>query len=120
METLKIKIIILCILVAALVVILKFVQKKELQLKYSLVWLVVDALMIIAVAFPKILMNLAHLLGIYSITNMLFFVGIMFVLAICFSLTVALSRASERIRQLSQKIALYEFESRNRNKQEDE
>ena len=108
METARIKIVILIMLFLALYSILKFIQKKELQLKYSLVWLAVDALMIIAVAFPNLLMSLAHLLGVYSVTNMLFFLGIMFVLAICFSLTVALSRASERIRQLSQEMALKE------------
>ena len=84
METARIKIVILIMLFLALYSILKFIQKKELQLKYSLVWLAVDVLMIIAVAFPDLLMKLAHMLGVYSVTNMLFFLGIMFVLAICF------------------------------------
>ena len=114
METMRFKIIVIVILVLALLGVLRFVQRKELQLKYSLVWLIVDVLMILVVVIPNALTNLASLMGVYSVANMLFFIGILFVLAICFSLTVALSRASDRIRQLSQKLGLYENEARNR------
>ncbi|MBE5912927.1 MAG: DUF2304 domain-containing protein [Pseudobutyrivibrio ruminis] len=112
METTRLKIFIFIVLVIALLGILKFIQKKELQLKYALIWIFVDILMIIAVLIPGFLMHLANLLGVYSVTNMLFFLGIMFTLAIIFSLTVALSRASERVRKLSQQIALNEYEKK--------
>ena len=112
MESIKIRIILLIFLVLALCLVFRFVRRKELQLKYSLVWILVDLLMIIAVAIPNILGYISNLLGIYSVTNMLFFLGIMFVLAIIFSLTVALSRAAERIRQLSQQVALNEYKAR--------
>ncbi len=112
MESIKIRIILLILLVLALCLVFRFVRRKELQLKYSLVWILVDLLMIIAVAIPNILGYISNLLGIYSVTNMLFFLGIMFVLAIIFSLTVALSRAAERIRQLSQQVALNEYKAR--------
>lgn len=112
MESIKIRIILLIFLVLALGLVFRFVRRKELQLKYSLVWILVDVLMIIAVAIPNILGYISDLLGIYSVTNMLFFLGIMFVLAIVFSMTVALSRAAERIRQLSQQVALNEYKAR--------
>jgi len=125
MEASRIKILVLFFLIVALVGILRFVQKKELQLKYTLVWIFTDILMIIAVLVPSFLTWLASILGIYSVVNMLFFLGIIFTLAIIFSLTVALSRASERIRKLSQQVALNEYEhtlerqKENENKQPD-
>ncbi len=112
METTRIKVFIFIILVVALIGILRFIQKKELQLKYALIWILVDVLMIIAVLIPGFLMHISSLLGVYSVTNMLFFLGIMFTLAIIFSLTVALSRASDRIRKLSQQIALNEYDNK--------
>jgi len=112
METTRIKVFIFIILVVALIGILRFIQKKELQLKYALIWILVDVLMIIAVLIPRFLMHISSLLGVYSVTNMLFFLGIMFTLAIIFSLTVALSRASDRIRKLSQQIALNEYDNK--------
>ena len=111
METTRIKIFIFAILLFALIGILRFIQKKELQLKYALIWILVDLLMIIAVLVPGVLMGITSLLGVYSVTNMLFFLGIMFILTIIFSLTVALSRASDRIRKLSQQIALNEYDN---------
>lgn len=110
METTRIKVFIFIILIIALIGILRFIQKKELQLKYALIWIFVDLLMMIAVWVPGFLMAISNLLGVYSVTNMLFFLGIMFVLAIVFSLTVALSRASDRIRKLSQQVALNEYD----------
>ncbi|SFO34982.1 hypothetical protein SAMN05216351_10732 [Pseudobutyrivibrio sp. JW11] len=110
METTRIKVFIFIVLVIALIGILRFIQKKELQLKYALIWILVDVLMIVAVLFPRFLMFISNLIGVYSLTNTLFFLGIMFILAIVFSLTVALSRASERIRKLSQQIALNEYD----------
>ena len=95
METTRIKVFIFIILVVALIGILRFIQKKELQLKYALIWILVDVLMIIAVLIPGFLMHISNLLGVYSVTNVLFFLGIMFTLSIIFSLTVALSRASD-------------------------
>lgn len=110
METTRIKVFIFIILIVALVGILRFIQKKELQLKYALIWIFVDLLMMVAVWVPGFLMFISNLLGVYSVTNMLFFLGIMFILAIVFSLTVALSRASDRIRKLSQQVALNEYD----------
>ena len=110
METTRIKVIIFVMLLLALIGVLKFIQKKELQLKYALVWILVDTLMIVVVLIPGLLTHISSLLGVYSVTNMLFFLGIMLTLAIIFSLTVAVSRASDRIRKLSQQIALNEYE----------
>lgn len=110
METIRIKVFIFVILVIALIGVFRFIQKKELQLKYALIWILVDLLMLVAVLVPGFLMAISNFLGVYSITNMLFFLGIMFVLAIVFSLTVALSRASDRIRKLSQQVALNEYD----------
>ncbi len=112
METTRLKVFIFVILLLALIGILRFIQKKELQLKYALIWILVDVLMLIAVLVPGLLMHISNLLGVYSVTNMLFFLGIMFTLTIIFSLTVALSRASDRIRKLSQQIALNEFDNK--------
>ncbi len=112
METTRLKGFIFVILLLALIGILRFIQKKELQLKYALIWILVDVLMLIAVLVPGLLMHISNLLGVYSVTNMLFFLGIMFTLTIIFSLTVALSRASDRIRKLSQQIALNEFDNK--------
>lgn len=115
MMTLKIKILIVCVLIIAFIAILRMVCKKSLELKYALLWLIADICLMIIVLIPNLLDMIADVLGIYSPVNMVFFLGFCFSLAIIFSLTVALSRMSNRVRRLSQCIALYEIEQQKLN-----
>ena len=112
MMTLKIKILIVCVLILAFIAIVRMVCKKSLELKYALLWLIADICLMIIVLVPHLLDMIASMLGIYSPVNMVFFLGFCFSLAIIFSLTVALSRMSNRVRRLSQCIALYEIENK--------
>lgn len=104
--TLRIQVIIAVILLIMLAMILSMVRKRRLELKYVLGWILCDLALLVFDLFPFLLDRLAELLGIYSPVNMIFFVGFVFLLIIIFSLTVALSRVTLRVRQLAQKMAL--------------
>lgn len=108
MMTLKIKLIITFGLIVGFCVVLDMVRRKSLELKYALSWLLVDMLLLLIVLVPGLLNGLTRMLGIYSEINMVFFLGFCFLILIVFVMTVALSRNSERIRKLTQQIALYE------------
>ena len=58
--------------------------------------------------FPSIISHLAQIMGIDTPINMLFFLGFCFSLAIIFVLTIAISRMSIRIKELTQELALFE------------
>ena len=58
-----------------------------------------------------LMQKLANALGIYSPVNMIFFLGFVLSLVIIFTLTVALSRVTARVRKLAQMIALQEDEN---------
>jgi hypothetical protein len=108
MMTLKIKLIITFGLIVGFCVVLDMVRRKSLELKYALSWLLVDMLLLLIVLVPGLLNGLTRMLGIYSEINMVFFLGFCFLILIVFVMTVALSRNSERIRKLTQQMALYE------------
>lgn len=108
MMTFKIQITIAIALLVALIIIINMIRKKSLELKYALSWIFLVGALIILVFLPHLLEDMAHLLGIASPVNMIFFLGFCFALVIIFTLTVALSRLSERVRKLSQIIALNE------------
>lgn len=108
MMTLKIQITLAIALILALVIIINMIRKKSLELKYALSWIFLVGALVILVFLPHLLEDMAHLLGIASPVNMIFFLGFCFALIIIFTLTVALSRLSERVRKLSQIIALNE------------
>lgn len=108
MMTTKIQVIIGVFLVIALILIVNMIKKRRLELKYALSWLAAIILVLIFDIFPILLTKVSALLGIWAPVNMIFFLGFCFSLVIIFILTVTLSRMSERVRKLSQAIALNE------------
>ena len=106
----ELRIVMLVIIAVLFVFFISMLRKKKLELKYCLVW--VFALLGIAVfcIFPSMLFNLSVFLGIRVPTNTLYLVCIAFLTCICISLTIAVSRLSERLRVLTQNIAITENE----------
>lgn len=104
----RIQIIIGIAVVLAEIIIVNMIRKKKLELRYALAWLFVGAAILLLDCFPGLITKLSDVLGIVSPINMLFFLGFCFSLVIIFTLTVAVSRMSIRIKQLTQEIALHE------------
>lgn len=113
MITVKAQILICIVLLITLAVIVNMVRKRSLELKYVLVWIGCDIVLFILTLFPKLMQHLADFLGIYSPVNMIFFMGFILSLVIIFTLTVALSRVTARVRKLAQMIALQETKEKN-------
>lgn len=108
MMTLKIQIIIAVFLLIALVVMINMIRKRQLELKYALSWLIAIFFVLVLDCFPVLLTKLSHALGIWAPVNMIFFLGFCFSLVIIFGLTVSMSRMSERMKKLSQALAIQE------------
>ena len=67
------------------------------------------ALMVLT-TFPKLLTVISDLVGIAAPMNLLFFFGFVISMTIIYILTVAVSKMSENIRTLTQKVAILEKE----------
>lgn len=106
MLTTKFQIILIVGIVLLLLFILNMIRKRKLELKYSLVWLIVLVFLLVIACMPEKLQEIANALGIYSPVNMIFFLGFVFSLVIIFVLTVTVSRLSARIRRLAQIVAM--------------
>lgn len=104
--SLRVQIFIGVVLILALFIILNMVRKRALELKYVLAWILCDIVLLIIDIFPVLMEYLARFLGIHSPMNAMFFLGFVFSIIIIFSLTVALSRVTERVRKLAQMVAL--------------
>lgn len=104
----RIQIIVSVIVLLALGVIVNMIRQKKLELRYALSWLGVGVAILILDCFPQLITWLSEKVGIASPVNMLFFFGFCFSLMIIFVLTVAVSRMSIRIKELTQELALFE------------
>lgn len=106
----KAQVIIGVILILFLMAIINMVRRRTLELKYVLAWMICDIVLLIFICIPDTMEKVADFLGIYSPVNMIFFCGFVFSLVIIFSLTVALSRVTAKVRRLAQYVALDEVE----------
>ena len=106
----KTQIFVIVIAILALVVLVNMIRKRTLELRYALLWMLMSVGVLIFACFPGLTSWLAGVLGIGAPINMLFFAGFCFALAIIFSLTVVISRMANRVKKLTQEMALLKKE----------
>ena len=90
----------------AIVVVIHAVNRRVLQLKYYIIWLLISLCQVITARFPKIAFAVTALVGIETPSNLIFFLAIIALLGICFSLTVIVSRQETRIKRLIQILSI--------------
>jgi len=106
----ELRIIMLVVIVALMVFFISMLRKQKLELKYCLVWIFALLGLAVFCAFPQLLDSISGLLGIGVPVNTLFLICILFLTCICISLTIVVSRLSQRLRKLTQNIAIAEHE----------
>ena len=107
--SIRIKCVIIGVRILGLLKILGLIKKNKLELKYALSWLFLEVGILIITLIPNLLNVISKALGIYNEINMLFFLGFVFIILVIFSLTMSLSRNSERVRKMVQEIALNSY-----------
>lgn len=90
------------------VLIMVFLKKRALELKYTLLWLLAGAVMAFFIFFPKALYHLVRRFGIESNMNGLYVMCIGFIFILLMSLTSIASRQTNKIRALIQENAMLE------------
>ena len=108
----KIQIIVVVGVLIALAVIINMIRRKKLELRYALIWILVGVAILVLDCFPNLISWISKQLGIASPVNMLFFFGFCFSLIIIFALTMAMSRMSNRLKELAQETALLNKQQR--------
>ena len=104
----NLRIILIIGVIAYFIIILMFLKRKELSLKYSLLWLLAGVILGVMVIWPDMLAWFIHLLGIVDNMNGLFILCIAFIVMILMSLTSIVSRQAEKIKNLTQTISKME------------
>jgi hypothetical protein len=101
----------LAIIAILFVFFINMLGKQKLDLKYCLIWMFGMLGLAAFCIFPQLLISLSAVLGIETPVNTLFLICIAFLTCINISLTVVASRLSDRLRKLTQNIAIKQCES---------
>jgi hypothetical protein len=96
--------------VGLLICILELIRRRKLKEKFALLWLFSAAILIVFALWGRLLEILAKIFGIYYAPLVLVPIIILIVIVLFIYFSVIVSRQSEQIKTLAQKIALLEEE----------
>lgn len=113
----KLQIILGIIIISMILIICNMVRKKSIDLRYALGWMVLGAVMLVLDIFPNLIISLAKLAGISVPSNMVFLVGFLLAIIVIYSLTVALSHLSLKVKKLTQEMALLRADMESKGKE---
>lgn len=108
--TLQLRIVLIILILLTFTLFVSQIKQKKLNLQYTLTWLALLFFVLLVTIFPELLNMLSSLMGVALPINMIFFMGFVFTLIIIYRLTIAISKQSEQIKELAQKLALMEKE----------
>ncbi len=106
--TLVLRVVLILFSLFFLMAVVRFIKMRRLQLKYSLLWMILSLIIVLCALFPNLVGACAGLLGIGLASNFVFFVGLICLLGICLSLTYIVSWQARDIRRLIQRLSLLE------------
>ncbi|MCG8917664.1 DUF2304 domain-containing protein [Actinokineospora sp. PR83] len=86
--------------------IVEMLRRRQLSEKYAVLWLVVGLLLLVFTVFPGTLASIAALIGVAIPTNLLFFVGLIFLTGVGLHLSWELSRLEDETRKLAEDLAI--------------
>ena len=104
------KMLILSISIALMLFVVELVRREKLKERYSLVWLITAFGILIITINDRVVLIAMNYFGIIVPTNMLLFMGVMFLVFISLNFSVKISNLTDRTKSLAQELALLNSE----------
>ena len=92
--------------------ILKKIRQSQLQIEYAIFWIIFSGVLVIISLFPWLVSLFTRLLGMQLPVNFVFMVFIFILLVKLFMMTIELSALENKVKDLTQELALEEKERR--------
>ncbi len=104
--TYQLKLFIVLILILFITYIHINIKKRKIFLKYALLWIVSTIFAIFVTIFPNVFNPFLKIIGMENLSNMMFFLTVIFLSLISFSLTIIVSGQKKKIINLTQELGL--------------
>ena len=96
-----------------LLFILELVRRRQLKEEYTVLWVITGLVLLLLAAWEPLLRAIAEAIGASSEASMLYFFGLIFVVALLLHFSVRVSRLERRVTSMMQEIALLGAARRN-------
>ena len=100
------RIVALSMSVSLIVVVLWLVKRRRLGEQYTPIWVVAASGLVLLNLWPRPLFLMTRVLGAWTHGSTLFYIGLMFLVALCLSYAVRLSTLSLQVKNLTQELSL--------------
>ena len=87
-------------------VVLWLVRRRTLRAEYTPVWMLVALTTLALSAFPSILAFVTRLVGAWTASSTIFFLGLLFLVGICLNYAVRLSGLTLQVKNLTQELTV--------------
>lgn len=104
--SLKLKVLLILIIVLLLLYVFKSVKNNKISVKYALIWIIADIAVIFCILLVEPLLKVSNFIGIKTVSNMLFFLGFIFLLILCFNQSTQISIQNKKIIKLTQELGI--------------
>ncbi len=104
----RVQIVAIVVTAGLLVLVFELVRKRKLMERYSLLWLLAAACLLVLAIWRGLLTTLSHAVGIYYPPAALFAVAFAFVLVLLLHFSLVNSRLAEQSKLLAQRVGLLE------------
>ena len=115
--TFLLRVFLIVISIAFLLYVLLMVRRDRFLLKYSIVWVIIGILGVIAAVFPEGIVWISKALGFETPVNFIFLVVILFLMVASLVFVAALSKQSLLIKQLVQEFSILKAEQKDEDEQ---
>lgn len=102
----SLNIVLIVITLVYIFLVIKSIRKKNLQMAFSIFWLITGIVLIIALLIPNLVENIARLLGFEVPANMVFCLTIFVAFYLIFNLTISLSKENKKNTELIQEVSI--------------
>ena len=100
------KIFIITFILIFLFYVIKNVKNNKLNIQNALIWLIMSIGIIICTFQIENLEKISKLIGAETLSNILFFLGFIFLIYVCFNITRIISAQNKKIINLTQELAI--------------
>jgi hypothetical protein len=104
----RVQIVAIVVTAGLFVLVFELVRKRKLMERYSLLWLLASACLLVLAVWRDLLTTLSHAVGIYYPPAALFGVAFAFVLVLLLHFSLVNSRLAEQSKLLAQRVGLLE------------
>lgn len=106
MMTIVLRCILIAVSLITMIYIVRKIRSSRMQIEDSLFWLLFSVILVVFAVVPGVPDILANFVGIYSTVNFLFLFFIFILLIKVFMMSLRMSQLENRVRELTQEIAI--------------